>query len=110
MYFPNPREHPWFSDYHWFRMFEAGLLIAAAVMYAEKIFSRWIIAGAIILGWETFELGYLIARLGQANAHENLLGLISIDGTGAVFALHNARMLLCIIFLYLEFRKEGKLL
>lgn len=92
-HFPNPREHPWFGGYHWFRSFEAGLLIAAAVMYAEIALQRIYVLGIAILCWEVFELAYLIARLGQANWHENILGFYAVNGVGIVLALHMVRTL-----------------
>lgn len=94
MYFPNPRDHPWFFGYHWFRTFEAGLLIASAMMCADKAFRRIFILGIVILWWEVFEVVYMIARLGQANWHENILGLYLVDGVVIIIALHVVRLLI----------------
>ena len=50
------------------------------------------ISAALVLSWEAFEVMYLVARRGQADSHENVLGIIALDGAGKILALHLTRL------------------
>lgn len=99
MHYPNPREHPLFDWYHQLRIVECALLALAAVTlwrirHNWRTYKNYLsLAGLSIAAWELFELSYLWGRVGQAAAHENIMGLYSLDGS-AVLYVHAARVLI----------------
>jgi hypothetical protein len=92
-HFPAPRNHPLVWWYHWSRRIEFVSLLAIVLIIERLPFNIWLFSGLFIFCWEQFEVAYLVSRLGQADDHENLLGLISIDGHTAVLTLHILRFL-----------------
>jgi len=99
MYFAAPRFHPWFRWYHILRLCEVSLLFFAGILCAIAHPGLMVAAGALVLSWELFEVGYAWARLGQCKGHENILGMYSLDGKGKVRTLHIVRILTGIILI-----------
>ena len=106
MHYPNPRTHPLFDWYHQIRIAEIVMLCAACYCLFDgnlqfmqnrhswrTIKDCLILAGLSVAAWEFFELSYLWGRVGQAAAHENVMGLYSLDGS-AVLYLHAARAII----------------
>lgn len=99
MYQPGPRAHPLFDWYHQIRLVEIATLCGACwYLFDGHLTGRHVdpraitlLTGVVILAWEAFEVGYLWARLGQARAHENVLGLFAISGTICA-VVHLARL------------------
>ncbi|MCK9327534.1 MAG: hypothetical protein M0P69_18720, partial [Bacteroidales bacterium] len=58
-----------------------------------------IVAGLSVAAWEFFELSYLWGRVGQASAHENILGFWPLDGSGVLY-LHAARAIVGIALIW----------
>lgn len=89
MYQSNARQHPWFAFYHLMRVLEYGFF--AAFVYFIPAMDAWQIAAALLLAWEVFEAAYCHSRRGQADNHENILGIFPVDGAVAVVIIHIAR-------------------
>lgn len=89
MYQSNVRQHPWFAFYHLLRVVEYGFF--AAFVYFLPALNGWQIAAMLLLAWEAFEAAYCHSRRGQADNHENILGIFPVDGTVAVATIHIAR-------------------
>ncbi len=93
MFQPGPRMHPLFDWYHAVRVAEIVSLCGACWFLFDGCLMNWLFfAGLSVLAWECFELSYLWARLGQAAAHENILGLWAFNGP--VWWLHAARLMI----------------
>jgi len=95
-----PQFHPWQGLYHGVRLCEYGLLFGAGAVTEAAQPGPLVILGALMLSWEAFEAAYLWARRGQADGHENVLGIYSLDSAGVVLALHIIRALAGVLFLW----------
>ena len=106
MHYPNPRDHPLFAAYHQIRLVEYAMLCTACYcvfggnLQLRRICHNWrtiadytTLAGLSVAAWELFELSYMWGRVGQATAHENIMGLFSLDGSGVLY-VHAARVLI----------------
>ncbi len=100
MHKPNVRDHPLFRWYHLTRVLEATAG-AITVLLAWGNRRRVVfLSGLAVIGWESFEAAYVLGRLGQANWHENVMGVYAVDGMGMVLTLHVVRTLLGVLLLW----------
>lgn len=89
------RVHTWFKWYHHIELGEILTLITASILcyhHIGDITDMVWLTGVIILSWAAFEVCDDYARWKKIRAHENFLGIKSIDGN-AVYAIHIARFI-----------------
>lgn len=88
------RCHRWFGWYHLLTVMRDGALLGVAAAVWKWGPGPAEVLGALVMGWELFELGYSWTRYRRwIGGHENFLGCVSVDGKWAVLAIHAARVL-----------------